>query len=87
MACAAPAWSYRGCTLNVQTVNCMRYSELVVIQTRLQSRKEIHTRKTLSSKTQQFPLIKKMLFGPYQTKKKTRKQERKANRIITLDGK
>ena len=26
------------------------------------------------------------LFGPYQRKKKTKKQERKANRIITLDG-
>ena len=46
-----------------------------------------YTHGTLSSKTQQFPLIEKMLFGPYQRKKKTRKQERKANRIITLDGK
>ena len=30
---------------NVQTVNCMQYSELVVIQTRLQSSNEINTHK------------------------------------------
>ena len=45
-----------------------------------------YTHRTLSSKTQQFPLIEKKLFGPWWRKKKTRKQERKANRIITLDG-
>ena len=28
---------------NVQTINCMQYSEPVVIQTRLQSRNEINT--------------------------------------------
>ena len=43
-----------------------------------------YTHGTLSSKTQRFPLIKKRLFGPQQRKKKTSKQERKANRIITL---
>ena len=35
-------------------------------------------------KTQRFPLIEKKLFGPILKKK--RKQERKGNRIITLDG-
>ena len=53
---------------NVQTINCMQYSEPVVIQTRSQSRNEIlyskYTHGTLSSKTQQFPLIEKKLFGP-----------------------
>ena len=49
---------------NIQTINCMKYSGPVVIQTRSQSQNEIHTDGTLSSKTQQFPLIEKKLFGP-----------------------
>ena len=42
---------------------------------------KIHSRNT--SKTQQFALIEKNLFGPNEEE---RKQDRKANRIITLDG-
>ena len=44
-----------------------------------------HTRETLGSKAQWFALIEKKLFGLNELKKKG-KQERKANRIITLDG-
>ena len=42
---------------------------------------KIHSRNT--SKTQQFALIEENLFGPNEEE---RKQDRKANRIITLDG-
>ena len=75
---------------NVQTINCMQYSEPVVIQTRSQSRNEIlyskYTHGTLSSKTQQFPLIEKKPLVLNDRKKKKRRQERKTNRIITVDG-
>ena len=67
---------------NVQTINCMQYSEPVV--DRNHAMKEIRTGNTLFKK-QQFSLIEKKLFGPQGRKKKTRKQERKANRIFTLD--
>ena len=49
---------------NVQTFNCMQYSEAAVIQTRSQSRNEINTHTEHLVKKQQFPLIEKKLFGP-----------------------
>ena len=52
---------------NVQTTNCIHYSEPAVIQSRSQSRNEINTH------TEHLETL-------------TRKQERKANRVITLDG-
>ena len=61
---------------NVQTINCIQYSEPVVIQTRSQSRNEIlyskYTHGTLSSKTQQFPLIEKKPLVLNDRKKKNK---------------
>ena len=52
---------------NVQTVNCMQYSELVVIQesnsVAIMQWNEYKLR-TLTSKTQWFALIEEKLFGP-----------------------
>ena len=74
--------------LNIQTINCMQYTEPAVIQTWSQSRNEINTHtEHLAQKKQQFPLIEKKAIWSLPKEKKTRKQERKANRIITLDGK
>ena len=50
---------------NVQTINSMQYSEVVVIQSRSQSRNEIRNTHTEHlAQTQQLPLIEKKLFGP-----------------------
>ena len=77
----------------VQTINCMEYnSELVVLNSiiKLGHNQAFewneHTPGTLHSKTQWFALIEKKLFGP-QRREKTRRQERKANRTITIVGK
>ena len=67
---------------NVQTINCIQYSEPVVIQTRSQSRNEIlyskYTHGTLSSKTQQFPLIEKkpLVLNDRKKKKKGDRKEK-----------
>ena len=50
----------------------------------MQSLKQINTHGKISSKTQRFPLIEKKLYLDLIEEK--RKQERKGNRIITLDG-
>ena len=76
---------------NVQTINCMRYSEPGVIQTRSQSHNEKNTHGTLTAvvKKQQFPLLKKKLFGRSLINEEKRKQgnkKEKLNGIITLDG-
>ena len=67
---------------NVQTINCIQYSEPVVIQTRSQSRNEIlyskYTHGTLSSKTQQFPLTEKkpLVLNDRKKKKKGDRKEK-----------
>ena len=55
----------------------MQYAELVAIQTWSQSRNELNTH------TEHLPVVQK--HNNFLSKEK-RKQERKANRIITLDG-
>ena len=59
----------------------MQYSEPVVIQTRSQSRNEIlyskYTHGTLSSKTQQFPLIEKKPLVLNDRKKKKKETGKK----------
>ena len=64
---------------NVQTINCMQYSEPVVIQTWLQSCNEINTHmETLSSKTQQCPLIERCYLV---LNKEKRKQGNKKGKL------
>ena len=71
---------------NVQTINCMQYSEAVVIQTRLHSRNVIktHTEHLVQKHNNKISFNWKEAI--WFLTKKTRKQERKADRIITLDG-
>ena len=75
---------------NVQTINCMQYSEPVVIQTWLQSCNEINTHmETLSSKTQQCPLIERCYLV---LNKEKRKQGNKKGKLteslhLTVNGK
>ena len=62
---------------NVQTINCMQYSEPVVIQTRSQSRNEINTHtEHLVQKHNDFALIEKIYIWSL-TKKKENKERRK----------
>ena len=50
---------------NVQTINCMQYSETVVIQTRSQSRNQQNKLTQMEKLVRKhFPLIEKKLFGP-----------------------
>ena len=73
--------------LNVQTINCMQYSEPVVIQTRSQSRNEINTHKeNLVQKHNKILKLKKSYLVLNEEKEKRRKQEWKTSRIITLDS-
>ena len=80
---------------NVQTTNRMQYNSEDLwtgytefyYQTRSQSRNEIntHTEHLVQKQNDLLKNWKKAIWSL--TKKKTRKQERKAKRIITLDGK
>ena len=71
---------------NVQTINCMQYSETVVIQTRSQSRNQqnkLTQMEKLVQKHNNFLQLKRSYLVLNEEK---RKQERKGNRIITLDS-
>ena len=51
---------------NVQTINCMQYSEVAVIQTRSQWCNEVktHTEDLVQKHNNNISLIEKKLFGP-----------------------
>ena len=68
---------------NVQTINRMQYNSELSNQTRSQSRNEINTY-TEHKNTMICFNWKETIWSL--TKKKTRKQERKANKIITFDS-
>ena len=71
---------------NVQTINCMQYSQPVVIQTRSQSRNEIYTHaEHLVQKHNNFLYLRRsyLVLNEEIRNKGTRK---KTNRIITLEG-
>ena len=76
---------------NVQTINCVQYNaEPVVLNSiiklgRNHSMKQTHTRNTSFKKTMIFFNWKEAIWS-LTKKKKTGRQERKPNRIITLDG-
>ena len=69
---------------NVQTINCMQYSETVVIQTQPQSRNE--TEHLVQKHKNNISFNWKEAIWSLTKKKETRKRERKADRIITLDS-
>ena len=52
--------------IKIQAINCLQYSEPVVIQTRSQSRNEMntHTEHLVREHNNSVPLIEKKLFGP-----------------------
>ena len=75
---------------NIQTINYTQDNlELVVFynQTRSQSRNEINTHTEHLVQKHNDLLSLKRSYLVLNEEKKTRRQERKANRIITLDGK
>ena len=74
---------------NVQTINCVQYnSEPVVLNSiiKLGHNHEINTHMKHLFKNTMICFNWKEAIWSLTKKKKTRKQERKANRIITLDG-
>ena len=62
---------------NVQTINCMQYSE---------RRNEINTQTEHLKNNNLLSLKRGYLFAPERRRKETKKQERKAKRIIKHDG-
>ena len=70
---------------NVQTINCMQYSEPVVIQTRSQSRNEINTHtERLVQKHNNFLYLKRSYFVLNEEKRKQGNKKEKLTESLHL---